>query len=156
MREDNDQYQKGGYYRVDDRTGLKVRARNTLKQWNGLIVDKEDYEERHPQEFMRAPRRQQPVDHPRPEPTAVFGGNLMTLVNAAALAGATTIEVESTARFGAGDTVSLGLDNLDMFRTTVSSVTDSTHLVLASALPFSAAVDMAVVNNTAVTASDIG
>lgn len=60
------------FNRICDRTGFKVKACDTLMEWNGLIVCREDWEPRHPQDFVRGKRDNQRVPHPRPEPDDVF------------------------------------------------------------------------------------
>jgi len=61
-------YRSGGFWRIDDRTGFRVRADRTAKEWDGTIVAREDFEERHPQDFVRGRRDEMRVPDPRPEP----------------------------------------------------------------------------------------
>lgn len=72
-----------GFYRIDDRTGFKVRADRTVKEWDGTIVAREDFEARHPQDFVRGRRDTMAVPDPRPEPADVFqyppGGPFMMI-----------------------------------------------------------------------------
>lgn len=65
-------YRPGSFYRVCDRTGFTVRAENTRKQWNGLIVRKESWEARHPQDFVRGVTDWQSVPEPRLPQEPVF------------------------------------------------------------------------------------
>jgi len=65
-------YVLGQFKRVCDRTGRILLARDTRKEWNGLIVDKNEWEPRHPQEFVRGVMDDQTVPEPRPMPAAVF------------------------------------------------------------------------------------
>jgi hypothetical protein len=74
-------YLRGGYYRICDVCGFKYRASETTKRWDGLFVCREDFETRHPQDFVRGRIDRQNVPNPRPEPPDVFigpGEQLMT------------------------------------------------------------------------------
>lgn len=63
---------RGRFYRIDDRTGFKVRASDTRKEWTGAIVHRDEWEPRHPQDFVRPRRDEQRVPDPRPDPEPVF------------------------------------------------------------------------------------
>lgn len=67
-------YKPGDFWRIDDRTGFKVRASQTRKQWDQLIVHNREYEVRQPQDFVRGLRDNQNVPDPRlrPEDIAVY------------------------------------------------------------------------------------
>lgn len=67
-----DEYKHGDFNRICDRTGFKHKASDTRMQWDGLIVHKDEWEERHPQDFVRAKADDQSVHHPRPETAPVF------------------------------------------------------------------------------------
>tara|TARA_R100000231_G_scaffold55688_2_gene46455 strand:- start:1607 stop:1921 length:315 start_codon:yes stop_codon:yes gene_type:complete len=36
-------------YRISDRSGFRYKIKDTRKEWNGSIVGKDEYEEKHPQ-----------------------------------------------------------------------------------------------------------
>ena len=36
-------------YGISDRSGFRYRLRNMRKEWNGLLVGDDEYEEKHPQ-----------------------------------------------------------------------------------------------------------
>ena len=36
-------------YVISDRSGVRYRFKDTKKEWNGLLVGKDEYEEKHPQ-----------------------------------------------------------------------------------------------------------
>jgi len=57
---------------ICDRCGFKVKAYNTRTEWNGLRVCLDDWEPRHPQDFVRGVNDDQIVDNPRPESDNVF------------------------------------------------------------------------------------
>lgn len=65
-------WRPGDFYRIDDRTGFKTLASRTKKEWTGLIVDRDVYEARHPQEFVRGRADKQSVPDPRPRPQDQF------------------------------------------------------------------------------------
>ena len=73
-------YSKGKHsFAIDDRSGRKIRSRDMKKEWNGLWVHKNDWEEKHPQ--LTPPKHlndAQNLKHPRPDidqtnATVVFG-----------------------------------------------------------------------------------
>lgn len=59
-------YQKGEHLVVCDRSGRVYDSSNTRKEWNGLIVGKDEWEPRHPQEFVRGIRENIAVKQARP------------------------------------------------------------------------------------------
>lgn len=65
-------YIPGSFYRICERTGMKTREFNTRREWQGLIVRKEVFEPRQPQDFVRGVPDNQTVPYPRPRPTNVF------------------------------------------------------------------------------------
>ena len=148
LRESDDLYVPGGYWVIDDRTGFRVRASEARKEWTGLLVDGVDeYEDRHPQDFVRARTDRQNVKNPRPPPPDVYGGPLFTLVAATAAAGATSIEVASSAEFETGDLVAIFLDNGETTRVTLTSIPDTTHIAFTgNPLPWSTSADMQATN----------
>lgn len=60
-------YKPGDYWVIDDISGFKIRASESVKQWNGLRVHRDWAEQRNPQDFVRAVIDQQRVPDPRPE-----------------------------------------------------------------------------------------
>ena len=68
-------YIPGDFWRIDDRSGFKVRSSDTAQEWTGLIVRKKDWEPRHPQDFVRGRPDHQNVPKPRPEPPPIFIDN---------------------------------------------------------------------------------
>lgn len=65
-------YIPGDFWRICDRCGQKVRQSKTRKTWDGLWVCEKDWEERHPQDFVRGKKDKQSVSEPRPEPAHYF------------------------------------------------------------------------------------
>jgi len=62
----------GDHNVICDRTGMKVKASQTKKQWNNLIVRKESWEPRHPQDLIRSKPDRQQVEDPRTEQEDYF------------------------------------------------------------------------------------
>jgi hypothetical protein len=69
---DDKHYVPGDFYRICDRTGFKVRASKTRKQWDNLIVRLESFEPRQPQDFVRGVPDNQTVPEPRPHQKDIF------------------------------------------------------------------------------------
>lgn len=67
-------YRPGDFWRICDISGRKVRASETVKTWDGLIVHRDEYEARHPQDFVRGRKDRQNVPEPRIEPSVVHVG----------------------------------------------------------------------------------
>jgi hypothetical protein len=67
-------YIPGDFWRICDVCGFKCRASETSKRWDGLMVCREDFEPRHPQDFVRGRRDRQNVPDPRPEAADTFIG----------------------------------------------------------------------------------
>jgi len=75
----------GDYNAISDRSGKKFKASEMRLQWNGLYVHYTEYEERHPQEFLKGREDKQNVPWTRPDSnadtntTTVDGKTLFTL-----------------------------------------------------------------------------
>lgn len=151
----SDDFREGDFYRTDDRTGKKVRASDTRREWTGRFVHKDDWEPRHPQDFVRGLTDRQTVPNPRPVPIAQFVGPLTTTFAAAASAGATSLTVDSSVRFAAQDWLLITLNNGDTCRRRVQSVPDAEHILLLTPLPWAASIGNLIVNQTAVAPSNI-
>lgn len=65
-------YRAGDYYVICDVCGFKIRASETRRRWDNLRVCTNDWESRHPQDFVRGRRDRQRVPDPRPEPADNF------------------------------------------------------------------------------------
>jgi len=128
-----------------------MRAEDSVEEWNGLIVHRDEAEPRHPQDFVKGKADKQSVPNARPRDTATFIGPLTTAVDGAHSAGDTTIAVDTSSRFTAGDNVVLYLKSGDAFRTTIFSIPSATSIRLDDALPGPVEDNSAVVNLSAVT-----
>lgn len=149
-------YKRGDHWLISDRSGKQIRASEARREWNGSVVHKDEWEARHPQEFVRSVADRQTVENPRPRPTDLFIGPLKTEINATHAAGETTVTVVDSTRFLAGDTVDVMLDDGDTVRLTISSVPSGTSITFVTALPGAVSAGQAVVNYSAVSSADLG
>jgi len=61
-------YRPGSHWATCDRDGFQYRAEDLKKTWDGLWVNDQDYEPRHPQDFLRVKAERVSVSQPiRPE-----------------------------------------------------------------------------------------
>lgn len=151
-------YIPGDFWRICDSCGFKVRASMTRKRWDNMIVCDADFETRHPQDFVRGRTDRQNVPDPRPEPVDRLLGPLTTTTTAAAIAGATTLALETTARFEAGDDIGVTLSSGDVHRAKINTVATSTSITLTAAtkLPGPVSSGALIVDYDAVAEPDIG
>jgi len=66
-------------YGISDRSGFRYRLREMRKEWNGLLVGPDEYEEKHPQ--LEAPNvgaDPQALRNPRPDQAETFSVTLYT------------------------------------------------------------------------------
>lgn len=61
-------YKRGSWNAVCDVCGFEFKSDELRKNWKGLMVCREDYEQRHPQDFIRARHEDTSVPWSRPEP----------------------------------------------------------------------------------------
>lgn len=151
-------YIPGDFWRICDRCGFKTRSSRTAKEWNGSMVCMECYEPRQPQDFVRGHADVQTVPDPRPEATDRFLGVLMTTTTAAAVAGATTLAVESSVRWSTADHIGVTLSDGSVQRAVLASVPSSTSLSLTAGTALAGAVSSGavIVNYYAVATADLG
>lgn len=153
---DDKHYVPGDFYRICDRTGFKVRAKRTRKEWNNLIVREQSWEPRHPQDFVTGVRDDQTVPMPRPRSVNSFQGPLTSTISVPAATGATEITIASTGQMYAGDSIGIILDNGINQQTTISSVVSSSVLALLDPLQWGTAIGNVVTDNSAVSQPNIG
>lgn len=149
-------YIAGDHWRICDRCGFQYRASQTFRTWDGLYVCAEDFETRHPQDFVRGRRDNQNVPNPRPVPVDTVIGPLTTTVSAAASAGATTISVASSVRFLAADHIGVILGNGETERHIIQSIPSATSIEMTAPLGGSVSVGGVVIDYSAVSEADIG
>ncbi len=58
----------GNYNAICDRCGRKLKASELRLSWDGKRVCKEDFETRHPSDFVRANYNEDSLEWTRPEP----------------------------------------------------------------------------------------
>ena len=100
-------WKPGGHWVECMRTGRAVRVKDIRKEWTGTLVAKEEFEVRHPQEFLRGmPDNASAVGYTNPEGSPIFvppGGRI-------AIAGA-AIAGEAVAGVGYSSNIPLGTFN---------------------------------------------
>lgn len=57
---------------ICQRCGFEYPLHTLRKEWTGLMVCKDDFDPRHPQDFVKGVKDKQTVDNPAPEPTDYF------------------------------------------------------------------------------------
>jgi hypothetical protein len=149
-------YIAGDFWRICDRCGFKVRSSETSRTWDGLYVCREDFETRHPQDFVRGRKDDQSVPDPRPEPVDNVIGPLTTTLTADAAAGDVVLNVSSSVRFQASDRVGVMLSDGNIAQRVLHSVPSATSIRLTEALGGSATSGGVVIDYTAVSSPDIG
>ena len=69
-------------YGISDRSGFRYRLRNMRKEWNGLLVGEDEYEEKHPQlEPRRVIADLQALRDPRPDTVTEVAGQILLIMN---------------------------------------------------------------------------
>lgn len=140
----------GDNYIIDDETGLKIRASESMKRWDGARVDRRNWNPRQPQDLVKGREDRQIADIVRSRPVDQFVGPLTTTVTVAKAIGATTISVDSAVRMLVGDRITFTLDNGDTWQTSIVEILDTeTFRIPAPGLPRAIEVGAHVVNYTA-------
>lgn len=67
-----DYYKPGDWNAICDECGFKFKGSELRKRWDGYMVCKDDWEPRHPQDFVRGVKDSQPLPWTRPEAPDVF------------------------------------------------------------------------------------
>lgn len=94
-------YDKGDWKAVCDACGREFKASALRKRWDGFMVCQEDWEPRHPQEFVRGVVDTQVPAWTRPESQDTFiGGGCSTNTSIAGLAIATCMIAGNTVNPG--------------------------------------------------------
>jgi hypothetical protein len=61
------EYKSGDYNVSDDMFGRKLKRSQCRMRWDNILVPIEDWEERHPMDFLRVQKDRQKVPEPRVE-----------------------------------------------------------------------------------------
>ena len=81
-------------YRISDRSGFRYKIKDTRKEWNGSIVGKDEYEEKHPQlEPANVRADNEAIRDARPDRTETAVPNLLPLNAFSTTASSATITV---------------------------------------------------------------
>jgi len=67
-----DYWKPGSYNAICDICGFKYKAEELRRRWDGVMCCPEDWEIRHPQDFVRGVKDQRALPWTRPEPPDVF------------------------------------------------------------------------------------
>jgi len=112
-------YKPGDYNVICDRCGGQYKRSECAIEWNGLLTCLRGcWEERHPQDFVRAKEDRQAVPIARPDISFEMG---TTTLAKNALEGATTIKLTSKAKVQrVGDSIGIGLNDGSVFWTFVT------------------------------------
>lgn len=130
------QYRDGSFYRVDDRTGFTRRAEDTKEEWDGLIVAKDVWEPRQPQDLVKGIIDDQTVPDPRSQAPAQFIGPLYIEITSTLGIGATAIPLQSLKGLNVGGKVGLMLDSGALYNTSIASITSSGITIPPPGIPF--------------------
>lgn len=103
-------------------------------EWNGSRVRLQDWERRHPQDFLRAVSDSQAVDNPRPGATDTFS-ETETSLDADELPGQTVISVASTANMVVGISIIIFMDNEIAHLSTIQSFSANDTVTIVDSLP---------------------
>lgn len=76
----------GDWNTICDSCGRKFKASSLRQRWDGLMVCNEDWETRHPQDFLRVQKERIAVPFSRPDVLTIFTASC-TIVNSQAVAG---------------------------------------------------------------------
>lgn len=144
-----DNYKIGDHYLIDDRTGVKIRASKAKKEWTGAYVHEDVWEPRQPQDLVRSINDKPSAKPARPRPVDVFIGPLTTFIAVDAVAGQSTLTLESAVRMATNDLLFIILDSGDVHITTLLSVSNETDIIIARPLPGPASAGKQVTDNTA-------
>jgi len=79
---------------LSDRSGFRYRMKDMRKEWNGLLVGKDEYEEKHPQLTPpRVPTDPEAIRNARPDRTETAVPNMLPLNPFTITASSTTVSV---------------------------------------------------------------
>lgn len=127
-------YRPGDFWRICERTGFKVLASRTSKEWTGEIVRDLSWEARHPQDMVRGRADNQTVPDPRPPGRDVFQGGAITSLTAEAAPGTYLLTVDDATGFTGDDLIRVMLDNGEAVQVNIFAISGNT-LSLFTPLP---------------------
>ncbi len=127
------QYRPGSFYRSDDRSGFTRRAEDTEKEWTQLIVAKNLWEARQPQDFVRGVADDQSVPQARPIPPNVFIGPFFIQVTQDMAVGDSAVHLDNVIGVQLGDPVGLFTDEGVYFYSNVILIDYANSIVYLAA-----------------------
>ena len=65
-------YTSGQWNLICDVCGKKIKSGKSRHRWDGFVVCEDDYEQRHPQDFIRSRQDKITIPFNRPRPTDLF------------------------------------------------------------------------------------
>jgi hypothetical protein len=74
-------YKAGTWNCICDVCGLQYKSDELIKRWDGLMVCKQDYETRHPQDLIRIPSEKNDVQWVRPDNEAFVAFDYARTIN---------------------------------------------------------------------------
>lgn len=151
-----DRYRRGGFWQTDDRSEERVRNWDTVTEWTGAIIKREDAELRNSQDFVQGVPDIQSVPDPRPPPEPGFLGPDQSNVTVSTPAGSVLVIIGSTFGMVAGNRVGVPVDDLSIFQTTIATIINGTSLTLSGRLPMASLVGGTVVDYSAIEAPNLG
>lgn len=128
------EYRHGDWNLIDDRTGFKIKRSDAMREWTGHYVHRDEYEARHPQDFVKGIKDTQGVPDARPDIVGAFT-QASTTLDADELPGQTVLSVTSTANMTNGDRIGIELDNSEYHYATISSFSAGDTVTISTAIP---------------------
>ncbi len=111
-------YKPGDYNVICDRCGGQYKRSECAIEWNGLLTCLRGcWEERHPQDFVRAKEDRQAVPIARPDISFEMA---TTTLSSSASKDDVSIEVDSAANISKRDSIGIGLNDGSVFWTFVT------------------------------------
>lgn len=131
------QYKPGSFYRSDDRSGFTRRAEQTEKEWTELIVGKDLWEARQPQDFVRGVADDQTVPDARPAPPPTFAGPFSIQLSREALIGQSIIHLDNLIDLSRLDPVGVMTDQGGYFFSFIEALLpDQSAVLIGRALTY--------------------
>jgi len=125
-------YKPGDYNVICDRCGGQYKRSECAIEWNGLLTCLRGcWEERHPQDFVRAKEDRQAVPIARPDISFEMG---TTTLSSSASKDDVSIEVASAANISKRDSIGIGLNDGSVFWTFVTEDPSGTIVTINNGL----------------------
>jgi len=125
-------YKPGDYNVICDRCGGQYKRSECAIEWNGLLTCLRGcWEERHPQDFVRAKEDRQAVPIARPDISFEMA---TTTLSSSASKDDVSIEVASAANISKRDSIGIGLNDGSVFWTFVTEDPSGTTVTINNGL----------------------